>query len=222
MKAFVSAETDSTLPVDIRRRRELRHEFASLRESLSRAEVESKSRAIFERFLSLPEYIDSDTVMVYISFRNEVETEPIIRDALKRGKRVVAPRTLREERQLIPHVIEGYEDLEPGAYGILEPKRTCPTVIPKEIDLVIVPGMVFDLRGYRIGYGGGYYDHFLKLVWGTTVKVGIAYDFQIVEKIPDELLDVPVDIVISEERTIRAQDSAHQEPTPKDATSDRS
>ncbi|RLF39548.1 MAG: 5-formyltetrahydrofolate cyclo-ligase, partial [Thermoplasmata archaeon] len=99
---------------------------------------------------------------------------------------------------IYPVEIENLDDLERGAFGILEPQNK--KIYTGDIDIIIVPGIAFDFRGYRIGYGKGFYDRFLR--GADALKIGIAYDFQIVKQIPEDDGDVPVDIIVSEKRVL--------------------
>ena len=136
--------------------------------------------------------------MFFVSFNNEIDTHGMIEDALK-NKIVVVPKVLHHEIE--PSVIISFDNLIPsGKFGILEPIEAMK--IPwKKIDLVLVPGIVFDKNGHRIGYGLGFYDKFLKKV-PKAIKIGLAFDFQIVDKVPREEHDVPVDLVVTDKEVI--------------------
>lgn len=173
------------------------------RAGLTAAEVAKRSILIVKRLTGLPVFCAARTVMAYVAHRNEVETAQVIREALTQGKRVVLPVTLTREKALSARQIAKFpEDLVPGAYGIPEPKAFCPEVDPAELDLVLVPGIAFDLRGYRLGYGGGYYDRFLPRLREDAVTVGLAYDFQVVPTVYPSPYDQPVKLVVTEERVI--------------------
>ena len=156
------------------------------------------SREIKERLFDLPEYRSCKVVMFYIAHDNEVETRDMIAESLN-NKKVLVPCTSLESNMIYPVEIENLENLERGAFGILEPKNK--KIYAGDIDIIIVPGIAFDLRGYRIGYGKGFYDRFLKDA--SSLKVGLAFDFQVVDHIMEDVNDVPVDIVITEKRIIR-------------------
>ena len=138
--------------------------------------------------------------MVFGSFNSEGHTHEMIKDAL-RNKTVIIPKVAHSE--LEPSVIIDFDNLIPAKFGILEPIELM-KIAYKNIDLVLVPGIVFDKEGHRIGYGFGYYDKFLKKV-PKAVKVGLAFDFQIVDRIPAEEHDVPVDFIITEKRIIECK-----------------
>lgn len=183
----------------------IRKKLIDLREKLSPAEVAEKSTRIAEKLFKLNCYINSKTLMGYMNFRNEVITEHILEESLKKGKRVVIPRidiTDDGTKGIVPYEIKDIEnDVERGTFGVREPdRRIAVKVNPEDIDLIIIPGVGFDARGYRIGFGAGYYDRFLKKISPHCHKVALAFEFQVLEKLPEEEHDIPVDIIITEKR----------------------
>ena len=180
---------------------QLRDDILEKRNSLPKEEVTSKSRNIEERLFNLDPYKKSRTVMLFVSFNNEVYTHDMIKKSFGK-KNVVIPKVMQQEIE--PSVIIDFDSLIPaGKFGILEPIEIM-KIAYKNIDLVLVPGIAFDSGGHRIGYGFGYYDKFLKKV-PKAVKVGLAFDFQIVDRIPAEEHDVPVDFIITEKRVIECK-----------------
>lgn len=160
---------------------------------------EGLSRTIWQRFLALPEYAAADTVMLYVDARSEVRTRPFLPEVIATGKRVVVPYCA--EGDLVLFRLENEEQLAPGYHGILEPKLELRAlanhrVEPGELDLVMVPGVAFDRRGGRLGYGKGYYDRLLRRAGGGAVAV--AFECQIVAEIPMLQYDVFMDKVITE------------------------
>jgi 5-formyltetrahydrofolate cyclo-ligase len=194
---------------DIRtRKKNLRKKILALRDALSEEERKQKSLSIRHYLFSLPEFASAQTVAFFISFKTEVLTESMIRDALSRFKKVVVPITdLTKRRLVFSRLIDFSEDLSPGTWGILEPKPACVRPVSlEEIDLVITPGAVFDRMGNRIGYGGGFYDGLLSSVGKPAV--GLAFSLQIIERVPTEPgHDVPVDMIITEEGITRCKGS---------------
>ena len=166
------------------------------RDNLSDKEILVKSREIEKRLFSLPEYKESHVVMFYVSFGKEVFTHDMIKDALK-DKIVVVPKVVKDE--MIAVKINNFDELSPGAFGILEPKNSA-GFPKKKIEAVMIPGIAFSLDKHRIGYGKGFYDKFLKGV--KSVKIALAYDFKILEQVPHEKHDIPMDIVVTEEKII--------------------
>ena len=132
--------------------------------------------------------------MTYLSFGWEINTWPMVEWLLTAGKDVCVPVVQKEKKTLIPTWYTKETTMEPGPFGILEPHNG-QTVAPSSIDFIIVPGLAFSRDGYRIGYGGGYYDRFLSAVKG--VRVGLCYS-QFIRNVPVEPWDQPVHYVITE------------------------
>lgn len=186
-------------------KKELRKKIIAARKDLPREVVEAKSTAIFQKIICLEHYQKAKVIMTYLSIRNEVETEPFIIKAMSEGKRIVIPVCQKETTTILPAEVKNYpEDLEPRTWGILEPKpdKLYP-IDPKEIDLIIVPGVAFDEKGNRLGYGAGYYDHFLPLLRPGVLKIAPAYELQIVPDVYRGEHDQPVDLVVTETRFLK-------------------
>lgn len=174
---------------------------------LSEQQTREKSRRIFEKLMLLKAFKESFVILCYVDFRNEVITRDFIKDCLGMGKRVTVPRiekVAQNHSEMKALEIRNPEnDLEKGHFGILEPvKEIHCEVSPWEIDLVVVPGVAFSRDRHRIGYGAGYYDRFLQQVRESCLKVGIAFECQMVDSIPVEAHDIPLDLIITEEREI--------------------
>ena len=181
-----------------------RKKIISLRDQLLPEEIRAKSSLIAAALYNLQVYRDAGAVMFFITFGTEVDTRPMVEETIKRGKLALAPKALPETRELIPsRVLDWDSDLVPGAYNIPEPgEDTLRPVKPETIDLLIVPGVAFDLKGNRLGYGGGYYDRFFPLLNKQTPLVALVFDLQILPEIPVDEWDRRVDIIISEKRVI--------------------
>lgn len=159
----------------------------------------TRSFQIQKKLFSLPEFIKAKIILFYLSFDGEVETFRMIEKAISLGKKIAVPVISRRSRKLSPSLIDDCAcGLEVGSYGVYQPRPGRVRKIPlKKIDLVIVPGVGFDLKGNRIGRGMGYYDRFLKALPQRTPCIGIAFDFQVLSKIPSlESHDSPVDKVL--------------------------
>jgi 5-formyltetrahydrofolate cyclo-ligase len=178
----------------------LRKKFAGIRNSLPDSYRKQKSLLAGEKLSRLEEFRKSETVMFFISFRSEVNTVPMIKKALKLKKHVVLPKVFKKSLKAV-EISNIRTDLCPGAYNILEPVNKSNTVEPQRIDLVLVPGLVFDKFGYRIGYGGGYYDRWLKHIKPGR-RIGLAFDFQVLSRIPHARTDVAVSKIVTEKRII--------------------
>ena len=159
------------------------------------------SQVIVQEIIGLDAYDQSSTIMAYASFGSELQTDGFLRHVLAGGKTLVLPRVNRVKRRLDLYVVKDLDlDLEPGTWGIREPKpNRCAPVGSDVIAFVLVPGVAFDVRGRRLGYGGGFYDKLLAGPWSTRPSlVAGAFEAQIVEEIPLDTHDVVVDIVITE------------------------
>jgi len=183
---------------------EIRKRILSLRDSQTEEEMRSKSELIQKRLFNLPEFKKAKTIMFYVAMGSEVRTEQMIKQALKQGKRVVVPISDVKKRKLILSELKDFDELKPGTFNILEPKKEfIRPVSAEEIDLVIVPGIAFDKKGNRIGYGMGFYDKFLTSLKKRIPVVGLAYELQIVDAIPVDDKDVTVNKVITEKEVIK-------------------
>ena len=182
---------------------ELRRAVLTQRNALPLTERLRRSQAAAERFVALPEFIQARVVMLFVSFGSEIETRSIITAALAGGKRVVAPRADPQRRALTPCEVRDLDrDLSPGAHGIDEPRPHCPSIDLAEIDLVAVPAVAWSDDGYRLGYGGGYYDRFLPEV-GRALAVGLGMELQVVPRLPRGAHDQPVEMLVTEEHVRR-------------------
>ncbi len=182
----------------------MRKKYISLRNNISSDNLHSKSLMIAEKLNELDLVKRAELIMCYVSFGSEVFTHEIINTWLSQGKQVCVPRVLKTKGKSMEAVkISSFEELEPGTYGVLEPTSGQKNIVsPDSIDVVIVPGCAFDINRNRMGYGAGYYDRFLELISDNCLKVGVAFDFQIMDEIPCEEHDIPMDIIITEQRNI--------------------
>jgi len=175
---------------------------------VAQPDKDAVSQRIVAAFLALPEYAAATTVLFYVDAGSEVRTRHSLAGALAGGKRVVVPYCIVATNELELFHLEDVTELVEGAYKILEPKaelRGLPgkRVAPDELDLVMVPGTGFDLRGARMGQGKGYYDRLLTGVRPGTPLIGVAFDCQVFEEIPVAPHDVFMDAVLTETRLIR-------------------
>lgn len=150
---------------------------------------------LLERFAQLPQVEQSQTVMVFCGVGREPDTAPLIRTLLERGQRVALPVCL-PGRNMEARVITDESQLVPGKFGIPEPDYFCPVARREEIGAVLVPGLMADREGYRLGYGGGYYDRWLAHYEGFTAMVCPAE--RLADALPHEDFDRPVDLVITD------------------------
>ena len=140
-----------------------------------------------------------DAVMVYLSMKSEVETGELIETLFSQGRQIIAPVVGTKSGQLIPRCVQNLEkDLVKHHYGMLEPNENCPIFSPDKLQLIFVPGIAFDLSGYRLGYGKGFYDRFLPSC-PNAVTAGIAFQAQLVEDTYPQPWDIPVHHIFTEE-----------------------
>ncbi|MCY3668725.1 MAG: 5-formyltetrahydrofolate cyclo-ligase [Gemmatimonadetes bacterium] len=181
------------------RKERLRKRVLEARMGLDRGQVDVGGQAILEKVLGLEAYRRAKLVHTYVSSKeNEVDTRALICTCLKHGKRVAVPVVMPGTKTLAHALIDGLDQLIVGPWGLAQPDPAAATWLPAEarIDLVVVPGLAFDRCGQRIGWGGGYYDRFLAQV--QAVKIGLCYDALVLDCIPGEPHDVPVDLVVAE------------------------
>lgn len=156
-----------------------------------------KSLKIKKKLFALDGFKRAKTILFYLSFDGEVETDRMIKDAKKEGKKIAVPICDRKKRRLIPCFFSTFSNLRRGVYGVRQPKIK-KIISNDKIDLVIVPGVAFDKKGNRLGRGLGYYDRFLTKLSSSITRIGIAFDFQILKNLPELCsYDQPVDKVIS-------------------------
>lgn len=186
-------------PLDIRKyKQELRLKCREYRQSLEqefKAELDGK---IADNVRRLKEYRPAHTILIYMSTPIEVDTVKIIKNAWADGKKVAVPRCIPESRDMEFHYIENLECLVPGTFGVLEPDASLPIVTDFSGCLMIVPGMQFDMKGYRIGYGKGYYDRYMVRFTGRSA--GICYSDGLKPFMYHGRYDQAVDIVVTDRR----------------------
>lgn len=188
-------------------KKQLRKQIISERMSQSDEIISEKSARVIEKIKSLEEFQKANLIMLYLDFRKEVATGEFLKYCLDNGKRVLIPITDTKNIKLIPsEVIDFPGDLASGTWGILEPKPECVRPVePAEIDLVIVPGVSFDIKGNRLGYGGGFYDRFLPQTRPDTIAAALAFEMQIRDDVYPEEHDYPVHYVITEDRLLKCR-----------------
>lgn len=173
----------------------LRKEFLAKRKSLC-ADLKIKySKQICEHIMNMPQYKASQTVALYSAIGSEADLSPLIFGS---GKTIALPVCV-EGDTLVFKIAGDETTLEKGSFGILEPKAGQAEIPPEEIDLIFVPGAVFDKTGGRIGYGKGYYDRILPRLSEKCKVVGVAYSLQLSEEIKTEPHDIKVDMIVTEE-----------------------
>jgi 5-formyltetrahydrofolate cyclo-ligase len=177
----------------------IRKGVLEIRNRLSEEDVDRLSGSIFQNLSQSSFFEHSKHVMVYLDFKHEVKTDRIISYCLENGKSVYIPICIPETHELCISRLTALSELSRGHFGIREPR---PEYIrlsdSSNIDLVLVPGVAFDKAGNRVGFGAGYYDRFLKRLRPGVVKAALAYSFQVVDIVPSDEYDIPVDYIITE------------------------
>ncbi len=188
----------------MRSKHELREFYYNLRQKLDKNKINELASTVRKKLLMLAEIQNSINIMVYISFRNEVMTHRFIKELLARDKRVFVPYCLVEEKEMKVAPINNFErDLVRDVYGIFAPREEIrDSYSPEQLEIVIVPGIVFSRTGKRIGYGGGYYDRFLTNLLPETVTIGLTYHQFLIDSLPSEKHDQDVDKIITEKEII--------------------
>lgn len=184
---------------------ELRQKYRSLRQAMPQEIKTQKDEAIAAQVRRLWQYQRNNVLLIYVSTPIEVDTFRIIRQAWEDGKRVAVPRCVPDTRNMEFYYINSTDELSPGMFGVLEPDAN-PERLYVESDggLCIVPAFSYDWRGYRLGYGKGYYDRFLSRFEGNMV--GICYSECVQRSLPHGRFDRPVELLVTESylrRTIR-------------------
>jgi 5-formyltetrahydrofolate cyclo-ligase len=190
------------------RKQLLRRECVARILSLGPAERAAQEEALARRHAELPGLADAPCVLLYrTAFPEEVNTEPLLRAALARGQRLVCPKVDLKRRRLTLFAVRDLQaDFTPGTLGIPEPAAHCPEVAPGEVDWVLVPGLAFDSRCYRLGRGAGHYDRLLPTIRPSVPRWALALDPQWMDEIPVEPHDVAIDGVISPSRLVTRPD----------------
>lgn len=183
---------------------QLRVALRERRQNLSPELVRKDSALIRERLLSLARVRAARSVMLYLPARGEVDTWPLLDHFWRQGCEILLPRC----RDNTPGIMDAYavasrDDLGPGCFGLTEPRADLARPVPApRPEIILVPALAFDRRGYRLGFGGGYYDRFLPTLDCSPLLIGPAYAFQLMEEIPREPWDRPVEMVVTPEATL--------------------
>lgn len=177
---------------------------STIREQLKNIPIpqyEDRSDQISQMLYNDPFWKEASTIGITVSNHPEVNTWPIIRKGWETGKRIVIPKCLPKTRSMVFRELTRFSQLETVYSGLFEPMESeTKEVLPKDIDLLIVPGIAFTRKGYRLGVGGGYYDRFLQNYHQRTLS--LAFSVQLVNELPIENHDLPVKKIITEEEVI--------------------
>ncbi len=177
----------------------LRAEMLAKRNAMTADEVAAKSAAITAEVLALRTYQEASTVCGYMAIGNEVRTREILLDALAAGKTVLLPRVQKNPKRLSLHAVTSLDDLVPGPYGILEPGGDVPEHELTTGDFCFVPGLAYDTLGYRLGYGGGFYDRLIEPAEKLSVGFyALSFLQQLVSVVPTQANDQVIDYIVTE------------------------
>jgi len=184
----------------ITKKQEIREKIFAVRKKMSNNTILAKSRFVIENLKLLEEYKSAKTIMCYISLDSEVNTWEFIKSKLADGKEIVVP-YIDVNDVLSVSKLKSFDNLVVGKYGVLEPKNKL--LYDEKIDLMILPGLAFDVNGSRIGFGKGYFDKFLSK-HTKSVKVALAFEEQIIDFIPTTKYDVYMDVIVTDKRLIKS------------------
>ena len=183
----------------------LRKQLLIERGNLSPEFILENSKKIAENLINLNIYQSSTSIMLYIATQDEVQTKEIIEYAQRDKKRIFIPLIIRRDNALLPSLVIDFEkELIPRILGIYQPRKEFYRIYPPAVlDLIIIPGVAFTIQGHRLGRGGGYYDRFLSQLESKTLSIALSFEMQILNRIPIDVQDMPVDYIITEERVIK-------------------
>lgn len=180
-------------------KKELRHHVLQKRNALSQEQRERFSRQACHELLQCDRLSQAKVVMAFHPFGEELDILPFLEEARERGVEIWLPLTVPSQRRLVPYRYDGPQMLKQGVYGIWEPN---PDLAEEgdcsRLDAILVPGVAFDRRGGRMGYGGGYYDRFLAALQHRPFLVGICFSIQVVDQVPMEPHDIRLDALVTE------------------------
>lgn len=180
---------------------QIRRRLLELRDRISDTEMLAAVASVREHVRAWAPYRDASCICAYVAVRREMPTAGLILRALENGKTVIAPKVFGKELRFF-RIKNLTDDFSRGAFGVLEPNEDCEEILPSRADVCLVPGVVFDEKGNRYGYGKGYYDRFLRALPPAIPTLGLAYDCQVLPEIPAAPFDVPVQYLVTPNRGV--------------------
>ncbi|PRR82694.1 5-formyltetrahydrofolate cyclo-ligase [Clostridium vincentii] len=180
----------------------IRKDIIGKRDSLDLEKKRNFDKIIIGKLKETEEYKKSKNIFIYIGFGSEIDTAKYIEEFLMEGKKVFVPRTNMVIKTMDAVEITSLKELERNKFGILEPNKNKESIDKNQLQLIIMPGVAFDIDKGRIGYGGGYYDKYMEYIAEGIPKIALAYELQIIDKVPREDHDILPDSIITEKRTI--------------------
>ncbi|MDQ0340374.1 5-formyltetrahydrofolate cyclo-ligase [Caldalkalibacillus uzonensis] len=210
----MSDHHEDTSKVSNLSKREIRQRITVLKDQLTDQEWKIRSARIRERLINHAVWQQAQHVAVYHSVNKEVDTVPLIEEGWRQGKAIYLPKCNPRTRKLTFYRVDSFHDLEVVYYGIPEPDpKRCAALDFAHLQCLIVPGLAFDKQGYRIGYGGGYYDRLLGVLPADISRVSLAFQFQVLPfPLPRETFDQPVHMIVTEEEQIVCQGEGDHVP----------
>ncbi|GIN96359.1 5-formyltetrahydrofolate cyclo-ligase [Siminovitchia terrae] len=185
-------------------KKSLRNNMSTQLKSMDRMTYEQLSYMIGSSLIETDVWKSSSTIGLTVSRFPEVDTWQLIRQGWKQGKKIVVPKCIPSTKEMSFRSISAFTELEDSFFGLFEPiESQTDEVLKSDIDLLVVPGLIYNRKGYRIGFGGGYYDRFLEGFSGQ--KVSLAFSKQLTEEFPFEEHDLPVDKIITEKEVIECK-----------------
>lgn len=183
--------------VDIREYKQaIRSKGRAIRSETDKEKRQELDRKIANNVKRLYQYGPSKTILIYVSTQIEISTVEIIKNAFADGKRVAVPKCIPGTRNMEFYYINSFDDLESGTFSVLEPKDGCELLDSFDGCLMIMPGIQFDINGYRIGYGKGYYDRYMARYHGFSV--GLCYDWELIRHLNHGRFDRPVNAIVTD------------------------
>lgn len=184
-------------------KKQIRSTILNKRNSLSSQEIIEAEGLIIDNLLKLEQFIKSKNVFCYLSFKSEVPTPNIIKYCRQNEKNVYIPICNNDNKEMLISLYDKDTELISSSYGTKEASPKTIRISDRNIlDIALMPGAVFDSKGYRIGYGGGYYDKFFSHTKKQIYKLALAYSFQIIDEVPKDKYDIPVDCIVTEKGII--------------------
>ena len=180
---------------------ELRQKYRALRDSFGEEFINKASYSTSNNLQKIEEFVKADIVLLYYPTKNEISPLPLFEICLKMGKTVAFPVCQKESTTLMFKKVTSLDMLSPSSFGIFEPNEECEIIIPTEKTICITPALLFSKDGHRLGYGKGYYDRFLKDFNG--ISVGFSYSDCVLDFIPHDAHDIPLDMIITESEVLK-------------------
>ena len=178
-------------------KKKVREEIIKKRNNLLPEIKKEYDALIFKQLIESDIYNKSKKIFTYVSFGSEVDTKKFINYAISDNKDIYVPKTDKVNKEMLAIKINSLNNMDVDKWGILEPKDVDKSKVGDNFDLIIMPGVAFDINGNRIGYGGGYYDKYISKINDTCIKLALAYELQIVKNIKSEIHDIKVDFIIT-------------------------